>query len=101
MTYEHSAATAKYLRPMTKRQWQRYRWKCYEASRGYGQRLVVWRVDGKPDIPWWHLQQIKNHALGADVCCIEVYPVQAHLVNEQNYRHLWVMPAEKVPTLWP
>ena len=39
-------------------------------------------------------QALKNEALGEDVCAIEVYPMQAHVVNEQNYRHLWEVPEE-------
>lgn len=102
-TYETGAKSGDHLRPMTKRQWNRYRWKCHAASRGMPARLVVWRVDGGTEFPWYHLQQIKNHAYGERAYAIEVYPEQSHVVNEQNYRHLWIVSEElreRMPDLW-
>lgn len=96
--YEGSAKSAGYTRPMSKRQRARYRYQV--KVRSSGRQLCIWRVDGGTSFPWFHLQQLKNEALGEEVCAVEVYPVQAHLVNEQNYRHLWEIAEDRVPTLW-
>lgn len=97
--YEGSAKSAGRMRPMSKRQRARYRYQI-KVRTGGRRQLCIWRVDGGTAFPWFHLQALKNEALGEDVCAIEVYPVQAHTVNEQNYRHLWEVPEEEVPTLW-
>ena len=62
--------------------------------------LRVWREDGGDGIPWDHLQQLKDHALGAETWAVEVYPPAERVVNEINMRHLWEVPAGHVPDLY-
>lgn len=50
-------------------------------------RLGRWR-DG---ITWDDLQRVKNECLGEEVWCVEVYPAESAMVNENNQRHLWVL----------
>ena len=78
----------------------------YEQRADGNRRLTVnhlrkdrsgkWR-DG---ITWDELQRIKDETLGPDVWCVEVYPAESALVNENNQRHLWVLdgpPATRFP----
>lgn len=45
------------------------------------------------NIPWEHMQRIKNE-LGYGFCdAVELYPNQIDVVNVANLRHLWVMNA--------
>lgn len=62
------------------------------ASWGSTRHLVVWRHDGKGGIPWEDLQELKDEALGKDVCAVEFYPRKWEVVNEVNRRHLWEIP---------
>ena len=65
---------------------------------GWGQtiHIKVRRVDGKSGTPWEALQDIKNEYAGEDARAIEVYPREADVFNEQNIRHLWVVPEHVV-----
>lgn len=42
-------------------------------------------------ITWEQLQQIKNVVWGGHARAIEVYPVQANVLNKGNIRHLWLL----------
>jgi len=65
---------------------------------GWGPTLhiKVRRVDGKSGIAWEALQEIKNEYAGPEARAIEVYPRESDLFNEQNIRHLWVVPEDVV-----
>ena len=66
-------------------------------SRGFV-HLRIRRHDGKPvNCDWDTIQAIKNQALGEDSTAIEFYPARSNVVNEANYRHLWV--TDLVPPL--
>ena len=57
-------------------------------------------VEHDGTITWDQLQAVKNAVWGADARAIEVYPVQAAVVNSGNYRHLWRLgPADFCPDL--
>lgn len=67
---------------------------------GYTTHLAVERIDGKEIKGNWDLlQNIKNEYLGEDVTAIEIFPAKLEVVNEVNRRHLWVIPAEMIPSL--
>ena len=59
---------------------------------GWGTHVKVCRWDGKDEIPWNDLQEIKNEIAGREERAIEIYPAADALVNEENIRHLWVVP---------
>lgn len=62
--------------------------------------LRVSRRDGKDGISWDTLQKIKNEVWGPDAVVIEVYPAEHDVVNEGNYRHLWLVhDPDKIPNL--
>lgn len=46
-------------------------------------------VEHDGSITWDQLQIVKNEIWGEAARAIEVYPVQADIVNTGNYRHLW------------
>lgn len=46
-------------------------------------------------VPWGHLQKIKNDLGYEDRDAIECFPRTGHLVDVENIRHLWIMPAGK------
>lgn len=51
-------------------------------------------------ITWDQLQAVKNAVWGEDARAIEVYPVQAAVVNSGNFRHLWRLgPGDFCPDL--
>jgi hypothetical protein len=56
-----------------------------------GNHLRVKRLDGKGDIPWDHLQLVKNETAGSEAVAIEIYPPEDKLINDANIRHLWVV----------
>lgn len=61
-------------------------------------QLSVRRNDRGTDVPWRHLQRIKNELAGAEVEAIELFPAESRLVDTANQRWLWVLPrGEKVP----
>ncbi|MGH1577690.1 DUF7694 domain-containing protein [Planktotalea sp.] len=45
-------------------------------------------------ITWDQLQAIKNAVWGRDARAIEVYPVQADVINNAPLRHLWRLGAD-------
>ena len=51
--------------------------------------LSIRRNDRKPDIPWRHLQRIKNELAGDDTEAIELFPAESRLVDTANQRWLW------------
>jgi hypothetical protein len=55
--------------------------------RRYADRIAVQSKD-ETAISWEVLQNIKREVLG-DVVAIEVFPMDADVVNLQNTRHLW------------
>lgn len=61
--------------------------------------LCVMRHDNGTDIPWPHLQAIKDRLLhnGQLRWAIEVYPPRTDVVDNRNLRHLWVMPRGWTP----
>ena len=58
------------------------------------QRFGVWK-DG---ITWDQLQEIKRLTGYGDLCAVEIYPPDEHLVNVANLRHLWIVP--EPPFMW-
>lgn len=61
--------------------------------------LLIRRHDDGIDIPWWHLQGIKDRLApdGNKRWAIEVFPPAAGVVDNCNVRHIWVMPLEYSP----
>jgi len=53
-------------------------------------------VDG---ISWDDLQRLKGEAGYGDREAVEVYPPAACVVNEENIRHLWILPC-RMPFSW-
>ena len=58
------------------------------------QRFGVWK-DG---ITWDQLQEIKRLVGYGNLCAVEIYPPDEHLVNVANLRHLWIVPDP--PFMW-
>lgn len=58
---------------------------------GYLIELSIRRRDRKPDIPWRHLQRIKNECAGDEVEAMELFPAEARLVDSANQRWLWLL----------
>ena len=58
------------------------------------QRFGVWK-DG---ITWDQLQEIKRLVGYGNLCAVEIYPPDEHLVNVANFRHLWIVP--EPPFMW-
>ncbi len=50
-------------------------------------------------IEWETLQAIKKEVGYGNRDAVEVYPIDAHVINEANMRHLWVLPYE-IPFAW-
>lgn len=71
---------------------------------GYGfyAHIKVWRDDGEDGITWDELQAVKDEAIGPQRRCIEMYPPHDQVVNDVNYRHLWEIPHDILPSrfLW-
>jgi hypothetical protein len=55
--------------------------------------LYVKRKDGAAITSWDDLQRVKNEIAGPERLAVECYPPQSHVVNKENARHLWVLPA--------
>lgn len=55
-------------------------------------RAMVGRHDKAKDIPWAHLQEIKNLLYGTDRWAVECYPPAAELSDEGNIYWLHVAP---------
>lgn len=68
---------------------------------GMVRHLKVHRRDGKPVTAGWDvLQRIKNDMLGEDTTAIEIFPAEADVVEEVNYRHFFEVPhPETIPSL--
>lgn len=65
---------------------------------GIIQHLIIRRHDGAEIAASWDvLQQIKNDMVGSEVMAVELYPPESEVVNEVNWRHLWIVPSEAVP----
>lgn len=43
-------------------------------------------------ITWDEIQEIKNRVGFKDMCAVEIYPPQEHLVDVANIRHIWILP---------
>lgn len=56
-------------------------------------RLDIERLDGKDGISWDALQSIKNECGFADMDAAEFYPAQKDVINNGNWRHLYVFDA--------
>jgi hypothetical protein len=54
--------------------------------------LSIHRNDRKPDMPWRHLQAIKNDIAGPEVEALELFPAESRLVDTANQRWLWCLP---------
>jgi hypothetical protein len=56
--------------------------------------LVVRRHDEGTDIPWTHMQAIKDRLAdnGHNRWAIEVFPPCGEVIDNCNIRHIWVMP---------
>jgi hypothetical protein len=48
----------------------------------------------RDDISWDDLQRLKAEAGFGDMCALEVYPPDAHVVNVANMRHLFLVSGE-------
>lgn len=66
-----------------------------------GYHLRVERLGSAPPLTWDELQVIKNEFAGEETTAVEVYPPQHEVVNQMPMRHLWIVPADKVPSLMP
>jgi hypothetical protein len=53
----------------------------------------------RDDISWDDLQRLKAEAGYADMCAVEVYPPDQHIVNVANMRHLFLV-ANPPPFMW-
>lgn len=53
-----------------------------------------------PTIAWRLLQRIKDEVTGPERWGIEWFPPAAHLIDEANERHVWVLPAGAEPEPW-
>ena len=65
---------------------------------GWVTYLSVRRNDRKPDMPWRHLQRIKNELAGDEAEAVELFPAESRLVDTANQRWLWCLrPGDRVP----
>jgi hypothetical protein len=48
-------------------------------------------------VVWDVLQRIKNEHAGPDATMVEVYPAREDLINEVNWRHLWIVEPHELP----
>lgn len=65
---------------------------------GWVRLLSVRRNDRGPDMPWRHLQRIKNQIAGDEAEALELFPAESRLVDTANQRWLWcVAPGSKIP----
>ncbi len=55
--------------------------------------LMVRREDGAEIRSWDELQRVKNEIAGPERLAVECYPPQSEVINMENARHLWVLPA--------
>jgi len=62
---------------------------CVEVDVNESLGLMSVKHDG--DITWDELQVLKNETWGEQAVAIEVYPPEKHLVNNGNWRHLWLL----------
>ena len=63
------------------------------GAEGEALHLAVRRHDESEVRGWDDLQRIKNEIAGVDRAALEVYPVEAEVMNQANMRHLFVLPA--------
>jgi len=64
-----------------------------------GVHLKIRARDRRPiECGWDLLYAIKNLVVGPDVRMVEVFPPSAELVNEENTRHLFVVPEGVLPS---
>jgi hypothetical protein len=63
-----------------------------ESRWGVIDHLLIRRHDGKSDIPWLHMQRIKDDLCGAERVAVEVFPPVSQLVDDANCRHIWCLP---------
>lgn len=72
----------------------------YIAELDSDDHLVIRREDGKPCEPeWYELWRLKNMAFGTGALAVEIFPTADKLVDGQNQRHLWRVPAAILPCL--
>jgi len=65
---------------------------------GWVRLLSIRRQDRLPDVPWRHLQRIKNQLAGDEAEALELFPAESRLVDTANQRWLWcIPPGEKFP----
>jgi hypothetical protein len=53
----------------------------------------------RDDISWDDLQRLKAEAGFGDMCALEVYPPDEHVVNVSNMRHVFLIP-NPPPFMW-
>lgn len=63
-------------------------------------RIGLHSHDRVTQIPWRHMQRIKNELVGEDRWALEWFPDEDQLVDEANERHLWVLPVGAEPEKW-
>lgn len=54
--------------------------------------LSIRRNDRKADIPWRHMQRMKNELAGAETEAFELYPAESRLMDTANQYWLWCLP---------
>ena len=55
-------------------------------------RTVIANGGFDADISWEDLQDIKHQAGYGNRRAVEVYPMDDHIINVANSRHLWILP---------
>lgn len=64
---------------------------CVEVD--YHEHLGLLSIKHDGSITWDDLQALKNEYFGPDAVAIEVYPPEDQVVNNGNWRHLWLLGA--------
>lgn len=55
-------------------------------------RAVIVNGEWGADISWEELQDLKRQAGYGNRRAVEVYPMDDHIINVANMRHLWILP---------
>lgn len=64
-----------------------------ELGDGVVGRVSVRRTDGKAEVTWYELQEIKREIGFGDRWALEIFPDDASLTDVANMRHLWLLAA--------
>jgi len=72
---------------------------CYESHlyyveayryKGHIRQIMIRRHDWGPVFDWRDIQAIKNRIAGPEAEAIELFPAESRVVDNQNWRHLWL-----------